>query len=75
MAQQRLKYKQIWTQLLAKTEAIVRCPPEMQARVIKAVFNLKDIDKENKKKYRLEHKETGDIIHFRLRKKVNLYEL
>lgn len=69
------RYEQIWTELLKRRKLSVRASPKVHEKIKKAVFKEKDLDVENRKKWRLEGKSEGDLLHFLLRPKVNLLEI
>lgn len=69
------KYQKVWETLLEKKTLTVRCREDMHGRLIKALFKEKDRLPTEKKKWRLEATSEGDLIHFRLRQKVNIYDL
>lgn len=75
MSAEKRKYAEILVRLLDKRICEVRCPPEMHSRIVKAIFKLKDEDKELRKKWRLQSKSNGEILRLTLRAKVNLYDL
>ncbi len=69
-------YQQIWTELLRRKSLVVAVELAARERLIAAVRKEKWKDSRNRKKFMLCVKRVGkEAVKFKLRDKINLYEV